>query len=133
VVEIGLLRSLPLFAALPPPELEGLARNLEPISVADAEAVITQGDDGDCYYAIADGEFEVVKDGRRVNLLGRGEGFGEIALLHGVVRTATVRALSPARVYSLPKGPFLEVLTGHPAAHATAHAIAAERLVPSEA
>ena len=66
VVEIGLLRSLRLFAALPPPELEGLARSLEPLSAAVGEAVVVQGDDGDRYYAIADGEFEVVVDGRRI-------------------------------------------------------------------
>ena len=126
VVEIGLLRSLRLFAALPPPELEGLARSLEPLSAAVGEAVVVQGDDGDRYYAIADGEFEVVVDGRRISTLGRGDGFGEIALLHDGVRTATVSALTKGRLYSLEKEPFLEVLTGHPATHTNATAIAAE-------
>ena len=128
VVEIGLLRSLRLFAALPPPELEGLARSLEPLSAAVGEAVVVQGDDGDRYYAIADGEFEVVVDGRRIATLGRGDGFGEIALLHDGVRTATVSALTKGRLYSLEKEPFLEVLTGHPATHTNATAIAAENV-----
>jgi len=132
VVEIGLLRSLRLFSALPPPQLEGLARSLEPIAVAAGEPVVTQGEDGERYYAIAEGEFEVVKHGERVDTIGRGEGFGEIALLHGVVRTATVRALSRARVYALDKEPFLEVLSGHPATRATAHSIATERGAPAE-
>ena len=44
VVEIGLLRSLRLFAALPPPEIEGLARSLEPLSAAVGEAVVVQGE-----------------------------------------------------------------------------------------
>ena len=83
---------------------------------------------GDRYYAIADGELEVVIDGRRIATLGRGDGFGEIALLHDVVRTATVAALTEARLYSLEKEPFLEVLTGHPASQANAKAIAAENL-----
>jgi len=129
VVEIGLLRSLRLFAALPPPELEGLARNLEPRTAAPGEAVVTQGEAGDRYYAIAAGELEVTVDGKRVNTLGRGDGFGEIALLHQVPRTATVRALTPVSLYALEMEAFLEVLTGHLASHALAHEIARERLV----
>ncbi len=132
VVEIGLLRSLRLFAALPPPELEGLAHNLEATSVAAGEAVVTQGEEGDRYYAIAEGELEVLVDGVRVNTLGRGDGFGEIALLHDCTRTATVAALTSVKLYSLEKEPFLEVLTGHPVAHATARAVAAELLAPAE-
>jgi MFS family permease len=128
VVEIGLLRSLRLFTALPPPEIEGLARSLEPLSASAGQAVVVQGENGDRYYAIADGVFEVTVDGRRIATLGRGDGFGEIALLHDGVRTATVSALTPGRLYFIDKGPFLEVLTGHPAAQLTATAIVAENL-----
>jgi hypothetical protein len=131
VVEIGLLRSLRLFSALPPPELEGLARSLEPLSVEPGEAVITQGEEGDRYYAIASGELEVLVDGARVGILRRGDGFGEIALLHDMTRTATVSASSPAKLYSLEKEAFLEVLTGHAATQTHAQAIAAERLTSS--
>ncbi len=132
IVEIGLLRSLRLFSVLSPPAVEGIARSLEPLSAESGTAIVTQGEDGDRYYAIAEGELEVRVDGIRVNTLGRGDGFGEIALLHGITRTATVSALTPVRLYALEKEPFLEVLTGHPAAHMNAHAIAAERLAPAE-
>lgn len=132
VVEIGLLRSIRLFSALPPPELEGLAHSLVRVTAPVGEVVITQGGDGDRYYAIAEGEVEVVKDGARVNVLARGDGFGEIALLHGVQRTATVRALTPVTLYALEKEPFLEIVTGHPVASEAAHDVAAERLLPTE-
>jgi hypothetical protein len=128
IVEIGLLRSLPLFSVLSPPALEGIARSLEPLEVEAGIAIVTQGEEGDCYYAISEGELEIVRDGVRVNTLGRGEGFGEIALLHGVPRNATVATLTAAKLYSLEKEPFLEVLTGHPTARTKAHAIAVERM-----
>jgi len=128
IVEIGLLRSLPLFSVLSPPALEGIARSLEPLEVEAGAAIVTQGEEGDCYYAISEGELEIVRDGVRVNTLGRGEGFGEIALLHGVPRNATVATLTAAKLYALEKEPFLEVLTGHPTARTKAHAIAVERM-----
>jgi MFS family permease len=128
VVEIGLLRSLRLFAALPPPELEGLARSLEPLTAGPGEAVVTQGEEGDRYFAIASGELEVTVNGVRVNILGRGDGFGEIALLHQVPRTATVRALTPVSLYALEMEVFLELLTGHPPSHAKAREVAAATL-----
>jgi MFS family permease len=131
VVEIGLLRSLRLFATLPPPQLEGLAHSLVPLTAEPGEAVVTQGEEGDRYYAIASGELEVTVNDTRVNELGRGDGFGEIALLHQVPRTATVRALTPVSLYALEMEPFLEVLTGHLPSHQNAHAIAAERLAPA--
>jgi MFS family permease len=128
VVEIGLLRSLRLFSALPPPAIEGLARCLVPVSAAAGDIIMRQGEEGDRYYAIADGDVEVLVDGVHVNTLQRGDGFGEIALLHRVPRTATVSALTPVKLYALEQEPFLEVLTGHPATQATAHAVAAAHL-----
>jgi CRP-like cAMP-binding protein len=127
IVEIGLLRSLRLFAALPPPEIEALARSLEPVEAAVGAAIVTQGETGDRYYAIADGDLEVMVDGHRTATLSRGDGFGEIALLRDVPRTATVAALTPVRLYALAKEPFLEIVTGHVATSATATAIASER------
>jgi MFS family permease len=115
VVQIALLRSLPLFAGLPPPTLESLARALEPVSVAAGSVVIKQGAEGDRFFVVADGEVEIIRDGQVVARQGRGVGFGEIALLYDVPRTATVRARSHAELYSLDRAPFLLALTGQPA------------------
>lgn len=127
IVEIGLLRSLRLFSALSPPSLEGIARNLEPLDATAGTAIVIQGEQGEHYYAIAEGELEVVIDGKRVAVLTRGDGFGEVALLHNCTRNATVSALTDVKLYALEKEPFLETLTGHPAAMDSATAIAAER------
>ncbi|MEA2471511.1 MAG: hypothetical protein QOE38_2510, partial [Thermoleophilaceae bacterium] len=128
VVEIALLRLLPLFAVLSPPELEGIAKSLQAVSVERGEVVVEQGGPGDHYYAIADGTVEVAADGATVCTMTRGDGFGEIALLHDVPRTATVRAITSASLYTLEKEPFLETIAGHPVARGKAAAIASQRL-----
>ncbi|MEA2422312.1 MAG: hypothetical protein QOF55_1411 [Thermoleophilaceae bacterium] len=128
VVEIALLRMLPLFASLPPPELEGIARSLQAVSVEAGETVLVEGAPGDRYYAIADGTVEIASGGATVCTMTRGDGFGEIALLRDVPRTATARTLTATTLYALGKEPFLEVVTGHPAARLAAAAIVGERL-----
>jgi len=127
-VEIQLLRSIQIFAPLPAPALEGLARSLEPLSVAAGEVLIREGDPGDRYYAIADGQLRVTREGKEVSIRGRGEGVGEIALIRRVPRTATVTAVTDTQLYALEEAPFLIALTGHaPALHA-ANAVVEDRL-----
>ncbi len=112
-VTIALLRSLGIFRALPVPALEGVAQNALDVSVPAGQAIVRQGEPGDRYYAIADGTVEVLRDDVVVNTLGRGEGFGEIALLHEVPRTATVRTVTETRLFAIEREPFLVALTGH--------------------
>jgi Cyclic nucleotide-binding domain len=133
VVEIALLRSLPMFAQLPPPTIESLARALGLERVPAGVDVITQGDAGDRLYVIAEGEVDVIADGTCVRTLGRGDAFGEIALLYEVPRTATVRTRSATRLYGLDRETFLVSLTGHSGAVTLAHGLADERLAELEA
>ena len=124
VFEIRLLRRLPLFAPLPGPALEGVARATRPLAVAAGEVVVREGDVGDDYYAVVDGEFDVTMEGRHVREIGRGAGFGEIALLADVPRTATVVARGPASLLVIERGPFLTAVTGHDASHRAAWGVA---------
>ena len=128
VVEIALLRSLPLFAELPGPAIEALAASLTPVELTAGTVLIRQGDPGDAYYAIAAGELDVQQDGRFLRGCGRGEGIGEIALLHSIPRTATVIAHSAATVYQLNREPFLTAVLGHARTHREAHRISSARL-----
>jgi hypothetical protein len=128
VVEIALLRSIPLFAELPPPALEGLAAALTPAEVPAGAVLIRQGEAGDAYYAIAAGQFDVSQDGHFLRRSGRGEGVGEIALLRAVPRTASVTAHTDATVYKLAREPFLTAVLGHAATQRRAYSIADERL-----
>jgi MFS family permease len=133
VVEIALLRSLPMFAELPAPAIEGLAAGLTPLGVAAGTTLIRQGDQGDAYYAIAAGELDARADGRFLRRCGRGEGVGEIALLRAVPRTATVIAHTNATVYELNRELFLTAVLGHAATERQAGRIADVRLAAGAA
>jgi MFS family permease len=131
VVEVALLRSLPLFAALGAPMLEGLARGSRMIELAAGACAIREGEIGDCYYAIVDGTLEVTQDSELIRVVGRGEGIGEIALLAGVRRTATVIARTPARLLVIDSERFIEVVTQHPASARLGDELVRERLPAS--
>ena len=133
VVEVALLRSVPMLSLLSPPTLESLARALTPADVPAGVDVVTQGEEGDRFYVIADGEVEVVADGTHVATLRRGDGFGEIALMYDVPRTATVRTRTEVRLYALGREDFLVALTGHLPAQTLAQGLASERLAELEA
>jgi MFS family permease len=125
VVEIALLRSLPLFAPLGAPELEGLARRLVPAEARAGDAVVQIGEHGTRFYVVADGELEVEGFDRTLR---RGDAFGEIALLLDVPRTATVRALTDVRLQMLRSDDFISVVTGDPRVGAEADRLVHERL-----
>jgi MFS family permease len=110
--KLDLLRSNPIFAPLPEPGLESLAAKLAEVKRTAGEVVFRQGDYGDRYYVVAEGTVDVEIDGEHTRTLGPGEGFGEIALLRNVPRTATVTA-SAVRLYALERDDFIAVVTGH--------------------
>ena len=128
VRELELVRSLPLFSALAVPIVERIAANLIPVKAAAGTAILKEGETGDRFYIVAEGEVEVSIGGRVVRRQGPGEFFGEIALLRDVPRTATVTAVSDLSLFALERWLFLEVLTGHAQAREGAEAVADQRL-----
>jgi hypothetical protein len=120
VVELALLRSSPTFAALAAPELERLARSMKPLEVKAGETLLREGEPGDQAFLVADGELEVLVGDKPIATLGRGDLVGEIALLRGGMRTATVVSKTASLLFELDRETFMETLGG---AHAIQHLV----------
>jgi MFS family permease len=133
VERLELLGANPIFAPLPEPTLERLADALEAVRAATGQEVVRQGEPGDLFYLVKDGTLDVYVDGRKVQTLGPGESFGEIALLRNVPRTATVRAQSDAELYALGRRDFLGAVTGFAPSLSAAEAVIGMRLGPARA
>jgi len=108
---------LPLFAGVPVPALEAAAGRLTPIAVKAGDVVIRQGDPSDLFYIIGSGRFAVdqtesaIGATHRLRVMGPDEVFGELGLMNGTPRTATVTAETDGTLLSLAGADFLELVS----------------------
>lgn len=108
-----LVRGVPLFSPLSMAATEDVASQLRPVTYEPGDWLIREGETGHEFLIIDEGEIEVSQGGQPIRTLGPGSAVGEIALLHAIPRTASVRAMSPVRAYSLGREDFLAAaLTG---------------------
>jgi MFS family permease len=112
----SMLAAVPGFARLSPARLEAAERRAVVEPMAAGEVVIREGDEADRFYVIVEGQVEVTQEpadggaARVLRHMGEGESFGEIGLLSGVPRTASVTALTAGRLLVLDKEAFLELV-----------------------
>ena len=115
-----LLRRIPLFAELADDDLDWIARACTTMDVAAAEVVSAEGAEGDALFVITAGELEVVKRSRSTDVpiarLGPGQIVGEMAVLEGAPRIATIRAVEASRLIRVGRDVVLELVRTRPSA-----------------
>jgi MFS family permease len=126
--QVALLNGIPMFRPLGMTTIEHLAGSMRPVRFEPGDPLMTQGESGDAYYILTDGEASVRQDGVEIRRLEVGEGCGEIALLRDVPRTASVVADGDVETFRLDREAFLSAVTGTSASRAAADRLVADRL-----
>jgi CRP-like cAMP-binding protein len=126
--KVELIKSAPLFSQCTKKELEAIATYADELTLPEGKELTKQGARGREFVVIVEGSADVRKNGRRVNRLGAGDFVGEIALLSGAPRTATVTTTSPTRILVLTDSAFKRVTEQVPSVHLSVLAALSQRL-----
>ena len=114
-MDVKRLNQVPLFAELSKKEREQIARWADEIDEPAGYHLVDQGNFAHEFFVLLDGNVEVLKDGEHLTDLGRGDFFGEIALVEHERRTASVRATTPVRAIVMHERDFAAMRTQMPA------------------
>ncbi len=128
--KIDLIRKVPLFARCSRAELKEIALLADEIDLHEGKEMTREGAPGREFFVLLEGTADVKKNRRRVNTLGPGDFFGEIALVSHEPRTATVIATSPVRALVITDRSFRRLLDDAPQVQTKVMEAMAERLAP---
>jgi CRP-like cAMP-binding protein len=128
--KIDLISNVPLFARLSRAELRELAMLADEIDLREGKEMTRQGLPGREFFVLLEGNADVRKNGRKINTLGPGDFFGEIALVSREPRTATVTATSPVRALVITDRSFRRLLEESPQVQTKVMEAMARRLAP---
>jgi uncharacterized protein YhbP (UPF0306 family) len=121
-----------VFSDLPEAKLAGVAARLRQETVTAGEDVVRQGEPGDRFFMIVDGSVDVLRDDggeeRKLATLGPGHFFGEMAILRGESRSATVRATERTTLLAMEADAFRRLLEGSPATSSYFEQVVEQRL-----
>ena len=112
--KVQALKRAPLFEGLSKKEITDLARVTEDLEVPAGGVLCKEGETGQEFFVIVDGETDITSHGKRVAARGGGDFVGEIALLEDTTRTATVTAKTPLRVFVLTGQDFRRLVRENP-------------------
>lgn len=119
MVDLDFLASIPIFSFFTRPELEAAQKLFREVTFAKDDVVVRIGEPGDTFFVVLDGELEVWDASvppRQTGTLKKGDFFGEMALLQGGKRTATVKAARRAPLLAVDKAAFDQLFLKNPKA-----------------
>jgi CRP-like cAMP-binding protein len=128
--KVELIRNVPLFAHVSKRQLAQIAQIADEIDLREGKEMTTQGARGREFFVLLEGGADVKKNGRRINELGPGDFFGEIALVSDTPRTATVIATSPVRALVITDRSFKRLLADSPEIQERVLSALAARVAP---
>jgi CRP/FNR family transcriptional regulator, cyclic AMP receptor protein len=129
--KIDLLRGVPLFSGCSGKELGQISTLADELYQPEGTTLIAEGTKGREFFVLVDGTVDVRRGGRKLNTLGAGSFFGEIALVSETPRTATVTATTPVRLLVISGQSFRRLLADAPSIQAKVLAALAERVAPT--
>jgi CRP-like cAMP-binding protein len=111
---VHLLAAVPLFSDLSSRHLKRIADLAEEVRFSAGDPIVQEGQPGGTFYVILEGEAKVTRKGRKLNELYPGDFFGEVSLLDGGPRTATVSAETPIVAIRLFRKEFAKLISADP-------------------
>ena len=108
------LANVPLFETLSRRHLKRVAAAAEVVDYLAGHSIVRQGEDGDSFFVMLSGQAKVVANGRTVNRTLPGDHFGEISLLDGGPRSASVVSETPVSVMMITRKGFQKALHDDP-------------------
>jgi CRP-like cAMP-binding protein len=127
-----LIRGVKIFSSLDDASIKRLAGEFIERTFEPGQEIAHEGEGGQNFFVVEDGEADVTVHGQKVGTLKRGDSFGEIALVDKSARTATVTATTPMRAYGLPVWSFRPFAQEHPDVSWALLELLAERLRTAE-
>jgi CRP/FNR family transcriptional regulator, cyclic AMP receptor protein len=110
----ALLRRSHLMQGFTDRTLEAIGDLATEVQFAPGESIVREGDPGDAFFVITSGKAVVEQDGSQLRELGEGDFFGEISLIDGQPRTATITATDEVSTLTLGREQFQRLIDEHP-------------------
>jgi CRP-like cAMP-binding protein len=130
-VKIELIKRVPLFAQCSKAELARVAAIADEVHMPAGQTLTTEGAPGLEFFVLVDGKADVRQGNRKVNELSDGDFFGEVSVLAGTPRTATVTTTAPARLLVVTDRDLTRLLRDSPRIQAKVLQALAQRLAPA--